>query len=54
VIADLFVSDEAELNAWRSAALHLPGVSGIEICLHRAIHRQDYAWNFVDAEPAAK
>jgi len=54
VIADLFVSDEAELNAWRSAALHLPGVSGIEICLHRAIHRQDYAWDFVDAEPAAK
>jgi DNA-binding Lrp family transcriptional regulator len=54
VIADLFVRGEAELNAWRSAALLLPGVSGLEICLHRTIHRQDYAWDFVDAEPAAK
>lgn len=54
VIADLFVRDEAELNAWRAAVGQVPGVSGVEICLHRSVHRQDYAWDFVDAEPAGK
>ena len=52
VVADFFVKDEAELNAWRCDVLRLPGVSGVEICLHRKIFRHDYAWDFVDADPA--
>jgi DNA-binding Lrp family transcriptional regulator len=52
VVADFFVRDEAEMNAWRSAILQLPGVTGVEICLNRLIHRHDYAWDFADTPPA--
>lgn len=48
LIADFFVKDEDEMNRCRSTILQLPGVTGVEICLHRQIHRHDYAWDFVD------
>lgn len=54
VIADLFVVDESHMNAWRAEVLKLPGVTGLEICLHRRIFREDYAWDFVAPDASTK
>ena len=51
VIMDFACPNEQAMNEMRAKLIAIPGVSGVELSLHRRIYRDDLQWGFEDGPP---